>query len=538
PDPCDVPLCSCLDTKDLISYSQASRDTRRSAATYGRQAFQIRHSLVKFMAEDDVRSFREVMRRTGTVITGSVVVHFFARTSVGDADLDLVVEWSHSAELFAFIRTLGYAYAPRPTQENSTVSAVKYARLRYTFRDQYLSALPNTILDVLSFVRGSTVIRVIIPDFSAMDTILSFHSTPTMNAITFRAAYSLYPRNTFIRSVGVCFRHNNHVDTYKRRGWTMESSASGRLRRELGEEVNAPIRFVGNINTWTIDLDDRPSRFLDTFLFNSWELRWAGRCNWWIMPRIESASYIGNNWWPQNRTFADCDLLGAFMLELMRNQPRFIRQTDEDVLRSILLSARDMLFVFRPPCVTDTTFMPEWDPEDEPQDANTTSPQTGVAAEPAAEGPSLAAANTDSPRASKPGDDDVVHDALNALTIGDSSTSPPPTDGSSNSEASITNAEYIPEDGLAGADASSEAGGSLDGSIGAGSDEHSSTQQNRLLGLDGSFYSGAHTGDNAYDDADYVSDQDDILYDSDDTQSSWSVSSLSDDQPPLKRMRT
>lgn len=79
-------------------------------------------------------------------------------------------------------------------------------------------------------------------------------------------------------------------------------------------------------------------------------------------------------------------------------------------------------------------------------------------------------------------------------------------------------------------------------------------EQNRLLGLDGSFYSGAHTGDNAYDDADYVSDQDDvrpsssffhlmltyiqILYDSDDTQSSWSVSSLSDDQPPLKRMRT
>ena len=81
-----------MDTKDLISYSQASRDTRRSAATYGRQAFQIRHSLVKFMAEDDVRSFREVMRRTGTVITGSVVVHFFARTSVGDADLDLVVD--------------------------------------------------------------------------------------------------------------------------------------------------------------------------------------------------------------------------------------------------------------------------------------------------------------------------------------------------------------------------------------------------------------------------------------------------------------
>ena len=78
-----------------------------------------------------------------------------------------------------------------------------------------------------------------------------------MNAITFRAAYSLYPRNAFIRSVGVCFRHNNHVDTYKRRGWTMESSASGRLRRELGEEVNAPIRFVGDINTWTIDLDDR-----------------------------------------------------------------------------------------------------------------------------------------------------------------------------------------------------------------------------------------------------------------------------------------
>ncbi|KAI5895918.1 uncharacterized protein SCHCODRAFT_0106346 [Schizophyllum commune H4-8] len=542
PDPCDVPLCSCLDAKDLVNYSQACKDTRRSAAAYGRMAFQIRHSLSTFMAEKDVRPFRDVMRRTGTVITGSVAIHFFARTPVDDDDLNLVIEWKHSKDLFSFIQSLGYVYVPRPTQEKSTVSAVNYAYLRYTHRDQYLGALPNTVLDVLPFARGTTFIRVMIANFSAMDTILSFHSTPTMNAITFRAAYSLYPCNTFTRSVGVCFRQNLHVDMYKRRGWTMEGSASERTRAQHGEEVNAPIRFVGDANTWTIDLDDRPSLFLDTFMYNSWELRWTGRCNGWIMPRIESASYIGDDWWLQNRTFADCDLLGAFMRKLMDNQPRFVRQTDEDVLKSVLDSAKEMLFVYRPPCATDTLFLPGWDPEEESQatEQNSATPSAAPAAADGVFAHKVFHAGSNSPRASKALDDDIVRDALNNLTLGASVLSDPDLVSGLTSDNIVVEPEHTHDDGLAPAKVPSDAGDFDQDSVGARSDDSCSINDIGVSFVDGRDHSAAHSGDDASPDYDveYASERDDLLFDSDDTQSSWSAFSLSNDQPPLKRMRT
>ncbi|KAI4294440.1 hypothetical protein K525DRAFT_145583, partial [Schizophyllum commune Loenen D] len=362
PDTCDVSFCSLLDAASLANYGQASRETRRSVLAYSRLAFQLRCSLRKFMSEQQVNPFRDIMRLTGTVISGSVALHFFERTPVGDADLDLITEGQHAEHLISFITSLGYKYTPRHAQQKELQVAIRYARFRYAVRDQHVYPLPDTVLDVLSFKADSSIIQVLIAANSAIDTILSFHSTPVMNAITFRAAYSLFPRNTFNNKAGIIFRTmhaSEPIKKYKDAGYTLNSQCTERHYRSLGDEFSAYARYVGDKHTWVIDLDDR--RYIDTFLFNSFQVRFSVRVNVWVMPTIVRQLYIGRSYWTQGRTFADAELLQPFLYELFRTQKNSRMHTDYDVIDAVLRSGRDPLFRHVPLCATDIEFLPSWD---------------------------------------------------------------------------------------------------------------------------------------------------------------------------------
>lgn len=160
----------------MISYSLVCKNALRAVRSYNAIAYRLCHSLAKFMSENEVLAFRETMRQTGTLISGSVAIHYFARTPVGDSDLDLYTEGRHARQLFDFILGLGYTYRPRRSQEIDLDSSLIRARNLFAVRDDAIYD-QRAILDAFSFVRGDAIIQVMIAVESAIDTILDFHSS-------------------------------------------------------------------------------------------------------------------------------------------------------------------------------------------------------------------------------------------------------------------------------------------------------------------------------------------------------------------------
>lgn len=152
-----------------------------------------------------------------------------------------------------------------------------------------------------------------------------------MNFISFRSAYSLFPGNTFMKNAGIRFideYDDNPIEKYTARGWRFTGTTHINTLARMGEEICAPVRFVGDRYTWIIDLDDRyvsslscprpdlidasASFVVDPVLFNSWELTWTYRASELIHPEIRRFSYIGPNAWSQSRVFANDQLLSRF----------------------------------------------------------------------------------------------------------------------------------------------------------------------------------------------------------------------------------
>ena len=81
-----------------------------------------------------------------------------------------------------------------------------------------------------------------------------------MNVISFRAAYSLYPFNTFVKRAGVRFiddHGDGPISKYTSRGWRLSSIVSSKQFDRMGKEMTGTTRYVGDKSTWIIDLDDK-----------------------------------------------------------------------------------------------------------------------------------------------------------------------------------------------------------------------------------------------------------------------------------------
>ena len=128
------------------------------------------------MNKDSIPAFRNILRRTGTLISGSVALHYFACTPVGASDLDLYTEGHHADKLFAFVQSLGYVYHPRDSQEKNINDALHRAVNLFAVRDDAIYN-QRAILDAFSFIRPGAVVQVMIAAESAIDTILDFHSS-------------------------------------------------------------------------------------------------------------------------------------------------------------------------------------------------------------------------------------------------------------------------------------------------------------------------------------------------------------------------
>lgn len=107
-------------------------------ATYANVAFKFHHCLAKFMKEGEAGEIREVMKRTYTIISGSVALQFFTREPIPGCDLDLYADRFFALDVFSFVVGLGYTWKPRPAQARSMEVALTRAIKGERIHDRFI----------------------------------------------------------------------------------------------------------------------------------------------------------------------------------------------------------------------------------------------------------------------------------------------------------------------------------------------------------------------------------------------------------------
>ncbi|PCH44988.1 hypothetical protein WOLCODRAFT_91093 [Wolfiporia cocos MD-104 SS10] len=173
-------ICERLTPVSLIRMRRVSRTTYQAVQDFSYRAFDVNRRLSRFFS--DPFAFRSLQARTATLISGSFALQFFDRTFYPEADLDLV------AAVYTFVR---------PSDDNES-QKVK--------------------------------LQVIVPTVSPFECVITFHSTCVMNAISYNAAYSLYPYATFEQRQSLATnpkdRKRAAFRKYAARGWKILSSLS------------------------------------------------------------------------------------------------------------------------------------------------------------------------------------------------------------------------------------------------------------------------------------------------------------------------
>ncbi|KAK0430598.1 hypothetical protein EV421DRAFT_1669929, partial [Armillaria borealis] len=185
----------------------------------------------------DVEAFRELQRRTGLLISGSVALSLFERVWYRNTDIDLYVASDQWKPVTYFMLRSGYrlvsvdsklvVYTDPYECVWGTMSGL-YGDHRYEWESHHYSGyhLPGitTIVDFIDDAGQQA--QIIFAVYSPLDIVLGFHSTVVMNVISHSGAVSLYPYSTFVLRRAIVFgytasedKRNDITQKYGRRGW-------------------------------------------------------------------------------------------------------------------------------------------------------------------------------------------------------------------------------------------------------------------------------------------------------------------------------
>ncbi|THH04355.1 hypothetical protein EW145_g5587 [Phellinidium pouzarii] len=175
--------------------------------------------------------FRVLQARTEMVVSGSSALQFMDRMVYPQSDLDLYVAKDHAAQVCGWLPTedgRGYRFVPSDRQIERGILTAQLALRSH-----------NT----------------------PMEYILSFHSTVVMNVITYRAAYSFYPKGTFEEGLMLpCdtreVNHDSGIEKYKARGWTVTHFAAEPFSDPEEHAFVLGKRWVDDSSSWMILFND------------------------------------------------------------------------------------------------------------------------------------------------------------------------------------------------------------------------------------------------------------------------------------------
>ncbi|KAF8185704.1 hypothetical protein BJ912DRAFT_972907 [Pholiota molesta] len=284
PSTTDDVLLEELSPGELFKYGKTCKHIHSIVESYIRRRFQIDKLLATYFTPSQIADFRRLQASTGMLISGSTALQFFNRVVYPDSDLDVYVEHAYREDIGLWLLSIGYKYVPYPTSNSKTFqddldlnpdttpSRMLTQRHFIESGQGYLGAQC-----VFTFVKQKPFrkVQMITSLNSPLERILSFHSTCVMNVITHNAAYSFFPRGTFIeRRAQACTDRTTAMAAFKKyreRGWSLNQFIT---RDEFDDSTFAfarGIRYVGDAQCWTIPIlaqTELPS--LSNIESNSW----------------------------------------------------------------------------------------------------------------------------------------------------------------------------------------------------------------------------------------------------------------------------
>ncbi|EJD05470.1 uncharacterized protein FOMMEDRAFT_152781 [Fomitiporia mediterranea MF3/22] len=260
----------------IFRVARTCRLAHAAMLDYTSRVFDINKHYLRFF--NDPFSFRVLQARTHAIVSGSSALQFMDRTVYEKSDLDIFVTNRCAAEICAWIVKCGgrgYRFVPTEKQiEKGIITAaiaLRMHREQQTHRgdidegvallDFYDSNRLRSVLNYVSTDGENRKVQVIVTYNTAMEGILSFHSTVVMNLITHFGAYSLYPKGTFERRLLLpCETHEVNrdpgIEKYLSRGWGVASRRATTYSAQRKPIFPLGKRFVGDHATWTIHFDD------------------------------------------------------------------------------------------------------------------------------------------------------------------------------------------------------------------------------------------------------------------------------------------
>ncbi|KLO11400.1 hypothetical protein SCHPADRAFT_855455 [Schizopora paradoxa] len=257
----------------IFRVGRTCRNGRYASQEYARRKFNINKHLLRFFP--DPLAFRSIQASTKTVISGSTALQFLNRTIYPNSDLDLYVSAEESFALCTFIMSKeggSYVYKRYSHQSPNFMAAWKRVRSwkpaegieEDPFDQAWTGYGSNWIRTVFNFFAktetGRRNVQVIVTTFDPLSSILGFHSSVVMNAITVDMAISLFPEATFEENLNLFLgraRSENcqaALDKYKERGWELVDELTDEQIKGDKRMFRHGKRWIQDSHTWRLPL--------------------------------------------------------------------------------------------------------------------------------------------------------------------------------------------------------------------------------------------------------------------------------------------
>jgi len=226
----------------IYELGRTSKAVRRRTRSYCRRRY---HRELRRFVETPV-SFRDVLRRSLGIVSGSVALHYLAEPSGWvPGDMDVYASPSGSAMIMDYLID----------KENYNLTSVHnmYGGVGWSSR--------KSVLEVSKFERPGDSVKIDLitcVDSNLVTCITSFHSTVVMNILTADSVYSLYPRLTFMcrgfwglapRLTAYSQTTHDAMDKYRRRGYNIQIG-TGSWKRPCGSYCPVFVRRFDSVHTF------------------------------------------------------------------------------------------------------------------------------------------------------------------------------------------------------------------------------------------------------------------------------------------------
>ncbi|TDL16736.1 hypothetical protein BD410DRAFT_730928 [Rickenella mellea] len=228
---------------------------------YMSTAYDVDRHLRRFVR--DPVGLRNLMRRTGAIISGSFALQVMDRTVYPEGDLDLYVFQRDYIEIGNwFLRHSGFPYSFQPFPFQSP----DFERALFSKHESQPEYDIPSISGVANFTcmndedGSDRKVQIIVAKRAPIQCVLEFHSTVVMNVVTHAAAYSFYPKATFEESRSLICNtkvRNAHIAfaKYARRGFQMLATLGPGEMDSPSSSLYFCDRWANDDRSWVLPFD-------------------------------------------------------------------------------------------------------------------------------------------------------------------------------------------------------------------------------------------------------------------------------------------